>query len=61
MSEGEDVTVKLPRGLSQRILQIVTDEALGYADFDSFVLSALRRELKQAERASYWMRREADR
>ncbi len=58
----EDVPqVRLPRGLSQRILQVVMEEALGYTDFDGFVLAAIRRELRQAERASYWMRRAEDR
>ncbi len=43
----EDVPqVRLPRGLSTRILRVVAEEALGYADFDGFVLAAIRRELK---------------
>ncbi len=59
---NEDVPqVRLPPRLSLRILQVVKEDALGYADFDSFVLAAIRRELIQAERASYWMRREAGR
>ncbi len=53
--------VRLPRGLSLRILRAVGEEALGYSDFDGFVLAAIRRELKQAERASYWMRRAEER
>ncbi len=63
MIEGfeEDQVIRLPRGLSRRIARILEEEGLGYVDFDSFVLAAIRRELKQAERASYWMRREADR
>ena len=57
----DDPQVRLPLGLSQRILQVVKEDALGYADFDSFVLAAIRRELKEAERASYWIRRAEDR
>ncbi len=64
MIEGlaEDQVIRLPRGLSLRIAKVLEDEALGYATFDDFVLTALRSELKEAERgASYWLRREADR
>ncbi len=51
---NEDVPqVRLPPRLSLRILQVVKEEALGYADFYSFVLAAIRRELKHAEGTSY--------
>ncbi len=57
----EGPQVRLPPGLSARILRVVAEDALGYSDFDGFVLAAIRRELRQAERASYWMRRSEDR
>ncbi len=59
MSEAGDVTVKLPRGLSRRIEEVVGDPSLGYAGFTAFVLEAIRRQLERAERAAYWLKREA--
>ncbi len=53
--------IRLPPALSHRILAVVGDESLGYADFHSFVLSAIRKELKEAERASYWLKQGAER
>ncbi len=34
---------------------------MGYATFADFLLAALRSELKRAERASYWSKKEAGR
>ncbi|MEE9173915.1 MAG: YlcI/YnfO family protein [Thermoplasmata archaeon] len=58
----EDVPqVRLPPGLSQRILRVVEEESSGYGSFNDFILASVRRELRQAERSAYWARQEADR
>ncbi len=49
-------TLRLPRGLVGRVIDIVKVEALGYDDFRGFLLASLRAELKRAERAKYWLR-----
>ncbi len=56
MIEGNDLTVKLPQGLSRRIAKVVEDGSLGYANFDDFCLSAVRRELERAEKTSYFLK-----
>ncbi len=61
MTEENDLTVTLPRGLSLRIAKVLEDEALGYSSFDDFALTALRSELKEAELASYWLKQEEKR
>ncbi len=58
MSEENDVTVKLPHGLSRRIASMVEEEGLGYASFHDFCLEAIRRQLERAERTSYFLREE---
>ncbi len=50
--------IRLPRGLSRRIERVVEDGALGYSSFDDFCLSALRSELRPAERTAYFLREE---
>lgn len=49
-------TVRLPRGLSLRVVKILSDDALGYTSFDDFCLSAVRRELERAEKTSYFLK-----
>ncbi len=56
VSEAGDVVVKLPRGLSRRIEEAVGDPSLGYGTFDDFCLSAIRSELRRAERTAYFLR-----
>ncbi len=61
MIEAGGLTVKLPRGLSRRIEEVVGDTSLGYDNFTAFVLEAVRRQLERAELASYWLKKEAAR
>ncbi len=49
-------TVRLPRSLALRIAKVLEEEALGYASFDDFCLSAVRRELERAEKTSYFLK-----
>ncbi len=58
MNEAGDLTVKLPRGLVQRVERVVEDTSSGYAGFTAFILEAVRRQLERAERASYWLKQE---
>ena len=53
---GDHLTVSLPRGLSRRIERVVEDGALGYSSFDDFCLSAVRSELRRAERSAYFLK-----
>ncbi len=61
MTEENDVTVKLSHLLSLRIAKVLEDEALGYGNFDDFVLAGIRHELREAELAAYWARQEEKR
>ncbi len=54
-------TLRLPHGLTRRIERIVEDSSLGYDSFTAFVLEAVRRQLERAERAAYWLKKEAGR
>ncbi len=56
MSETGDVTVKLPRGLSRHVEEVVGDPSLGYDTFDDFCLSAIRSELRRAEKTAYFLK-----
>ncbi len=53
-NDGE--TIRLPRGLVQRIARLLEDDALGYLGVDDFVVAALRRELRRAEKTSYFLK-----
>lgn len=57
----KDQVIRLPRGLVSRIVKVLEDEGLGYRDFPSFVLEAVRHQLERAERAAYWLKQEGDR
>ncbi len=54
-------TLRLPRALVARVIDLVEEEALGYGSFGDFLLAALRSELKHAERARYWLKEGATR
>lgn len=56
---GDRLTVSLPSGLSRRIERAVEDGALGYSSFDDFCLSAVRSELRRAEKTSYFLKEAA--
>ena len=56
MNEGDHLTVNLPPSLSRRIERAVENEALGYANYDDFCLSSVRRELERAERTAYFLK-----
>ncbi len=58
---GDHLTVRLPRGLSRRIEEVVEVSCLGFASFDDFCLEAIRRQLERAERTSYWLKKEGAR
>ncbi len=49
-------TLRLPRGLVGRVIDIVEVEALGYDDFRGFLLAALRSELRRSERSAFFLR-----
>ncbi len=55
------LVVRLPRGLSRRIEEVVEQDGLGYSSFDDFCLSAVRSELRRAEKTAYFLREDARR
>ncbi|MEE9237177.1 MAG: hypothetical protein V3U52_05260 [Thermoplasmata archaeon] len=61
MNEENDITVKLPHGLSLRIAKVLEDNALGYSNVNDFVLAGVRHELREAELAAYWSKQEGRR
>ncbi len=48
-------TLRLPRAFVRRIADVVGEKALGYGSFDDFLLTALRSELRRAEKTSYFL------
>ncbi len=52
-------TLRLPRSFVQRIADVVCQEVLGYGSFNDFLLTALRSELRRAEKSSYFLKERA--